>query len=227
MSEPPPGGRGERTPRETPSCCSQRRRSSSTTRSQVALDDVARRASSATPTLYRHFPTRGDLLVAVYADEVDALCRRGAALLHELSAAEALLDWLDELHRPRRPTKRALALAATESPDDRRTELFDRWHESMRSTAEGLLIRARDTGAIRSDLSVGDLLAPTSAAAMVSTGTHHARQLLRILAAASKRTARTDPTALVFHLIPWAAVLSFQRFSRPLAWADVLSRGDA
>ena len=38
--------------------------------SEVALDEVARQAGVGNATLYRHFPTRGDLLVAVYADEV-------------------------------------------------------------------------------------------------------------------------------------------------------------
>ncbi|GAA2783526.1 hypothetical protein GCM10010470_16860 [Saccharopolyspora taberi] len=69
----------------------------------------------------------------------------------------------------------------TEGPDRRRTELFDRWHESMRSTAEHLLVRARQAGAVRSDLEVHDLLALTSAAAVAASGEEHARKLLRIL----------------------------------------------
>jgi AcrR family transcriptional regulator len=147
---------------------------------EATLDEVARRAGLGNATLYRHFPTRGDLLVAVYADEVAALCRRGTDLLHETSADVALFDWLDDfvVHVA---TKRALALAVTEGPDERRSELFDRWHESMRATTESLLIRAREAGAVRSDLAVDDLLALTSVAAMVSTSTPHARQLLRIL----------------------------------------------
>ncbi|HEY0538812.1 MAG TPA: helix-turn-helix domain-containing protein [Actinoallomurus sp.] len=147
---------------------------------EVALDEVARRAGVGNATLYRHFPTRGDLLVAVYADEVTALCEQGVTLLHKPSAAQALFTWLDSfvVHVA---TKRALALAATESSDERRTELFDHWHESMRSTAEGLLVRAQDAGVVRTDLTVADVLALTSAAAIVGTSTHHARQLLRIL----------------------------------------------
>jgi AcrR family transcriptional regulator len=146
----------------------------------VALDEVARRAGVGNATLYRHFPSRGDLLVAVYADEVAALCQRGAALLHEPAAAEALFDWLDNfvVHVA---TKRALALSATESPDDRRSQLFDRWHESMRSTAESLLSRARDAGTVRPDLTVDDLLALASGAAIASTSTRHAQQLSRFL----------------------------------------------
>jgi AcrR family transcriptional regulator len=146
----------------------------------AALDEVARRAGVGNATLYRHFPTRGDLLVAVYADEVTALCDQGAALLKEPSAAEALFTWLDSfvVHIA---TKRALALAGTEDSDERRTELFDHWHESMTSTAERLLTRAQQAGAVRSDLTVGDLLALTSGATLTSTSTRHAQQLLQIL----------------------------------------------
>jgi AcrR family transcriptional regulator len=39
------------------------------------MDEVARRAGVGNATLYRHFPTQGEVLVAVYADEVDTLCR--------------------------------------------------------------------------------------------------------------------------------------------------------
>jgi AcrR family transcriptional regulator len=147
---------------------------------EVAMDDVARQAGVGNATLYRHFPTRGDLLVAAYADEVTALCEQGAALLHEDSAAEALFDWLEGfvVHVT---TKRALALAATEGRDERRTGLFDSWHESMRSTAEALLARARDTGSVRADLAVGDVLALASAVAVAGTTTDHARLLLQLL----------------------------------------------
>jgi AcrR family transcriptional regulator len=168
---------------------------------EVALDEVARRAGVGNATLYRHFPTRGDLLVAVYADEVAALCEQGAALLREPSAAEALFAWLDSFVA-HVATKRDLALAGTQNSDERRTELFDRWHESMRSTAERLLIRAQEAGAVRADLTVRDMLALTSATAVAGTSTHDAQQLLRILrhgfagAETSPKLGRRDPGRL-------------------------------
>jgi AcrR family transcriptional regulator len=145
--------------------------------SDVALDDIARRAGVGNATLYRHFPTRGDLLVAVYAEEVTKLCEQGQALLHTPSAADALFDWLDRF-AVHVATKRALAMGAT---DSRRAELFDRWHESMRSAASGLLLRAQQQGAVRSDLDVTDLLALASAAAMTGSDPGHAQHLLRLL----------------------------------------------
>jgi AcrR family transcriptional regulator len=146
----------------------------------VAMDDVARRAAVGNATLYRNFPTRGDLLAAAYADEVEALCRRGAALLAGSSPGGALFAWLDSfvVHVA---TKRALALAATASSDGRRTELFGSWHESMRLTAEGLLARAQEAGAVRPGLTVTDLLALASAAALAGATPEHARQLLEIM----------------------------------------------
>lgn len=60
----------------------------------VALDEVARRVCGGNATLYRHYPPRGDLLTAVYADEIAALSLRpGAALLRESAPGEAFFIW--------------------------------------------------------------------------------------------------------------------------------------
>ncbi len=146
----------------------------------VALDEVARLAGLGNATLYRHFPTRSDLLVAVYADEVTALCQRGAELLDGASARQALYDWLDAFVE-HVSTKRALALAVPSEPRERRTKLFDRWHESMRSTARRLLCRAQEAGTVHSDVTVDDLLALATAVALASTSTSHAQRLMRVL----------------------------------------------
>ncbi|MFI9550763.1 TetR/AcrR family transcriptional regulator [Nonomuraea endophytica] len=145
---------------------------------EVALDEVARRAGVGNATLYRHFPTRQDLIVAVYASEVTALEEQGAALLDTEPAAQALFTWLDAFVT-HVATKRALALAGTET--GRRTELFDRWHKSMRSTAQKLLTRAQRSGDVTTDLTASDLLALTSAAAVAATDAEHARGLLLIM----------------------------------------------
>jgi AcrR family transcriptional regulator len=145
---------------------------------EVALDVVARRAGVGNATLYRHFPTREDLLVAVYADEAAALCRRGAGLLRGPSAGDALFAWLDDL-LGHVAGMRALVPAA--GGGDGRTELFRRSHESLTSTAEDLLTRAKTAGAVHPDLAVADLMALTGAAAIAADGTEHARRLLRIM----------------------------------------------
>ncbi|MFE0156002.1 TetR/AcrR family transcriptional regulator [Nonomuraea sp. NPDC059007] len=144
----------------------------------VALDEVARRAGVGNATLYRHFPTRQDLIVAVYASEVTALEEQGATLLGTEPAAQALFTWLDAFVT-HVATKRAPALAGTDT--ERRTELFDRWHSSMRATAQKLLTRAQRSGEVNAALTATDLLTLTSAAAIAATGAEHARELLRIM----------------------------------------------
>ncbi|MEU7831012.1 TetR/AcrR family transcriptional regulator [Nonomuraea sp. NPDC049129] len=51
-----------------------------------SLNQVAQQAEVGPGTLYRHFPTLQDLLVAVIRDDVAALCAQGQALLSEASA---------------------------------------------------------------------------------------------------------------------------------------------
>jgi AcrR family transcriptional regulator len=143
----------------------------------VAFDVIARRAGVGNATLYRHFPTRADLLVAVYADEIAALCQRGARLLESAEPTDALFAWLDEfvVHVA---TKRSLALAATEDADERRTEQFRQWHGSIISMAERLVRRAQPV--LRSDLTAIDVLTLASGAAL-ATDTAHARRLVALL----------------------------------------------
>jgi AcrR family transcriptional regulator len=143
----------------------------------VPLDEVARRAGVGNATLYRHFPTRGDLLVAVYADEVERLVEIGSAPAAG-DPVDALFVWLDAFVE-HVATKRTLALAAVEALPGRRTELFDRWHETINATASALLGRAVDE--VRPGLTVTDLLALTSGVALAATDVPHARRLLGLL----------------------------------------------
>src|ERR1700733_10026981 len=53
------------------------------------LDEIARLAGVGNATLYRHFPTRRDLLVAVCIDDVDALCALGNRLQQQTNADKA------------------------------------------------------------------------------------------------------------------------------------------
>ncbi|WP_327091154.1 TetR/AcrR family transcriptional regulator [Nonomuraea sp. NBC_01738] len=145
--------------------------------SDASLDDIAKRAGVGNATLYRHFPTRADLLAAVYAEEVSALCAEATNSLNAASPADALFTWLDHFVT-HVATKRPLALAITES---RQPELFARWHRSLHDAAALLLTRAHLAGSVADDLTVTDLLALTSATAMATTDPAHARRLLHTL----------------------------------------------
>lgn len=58
--------------------------------------DIARRAGVGVATIYRHFPTRADLIAAVYRHQIEACAEAGPALLQgNDSPLAALRDWID------------------------------------------------------------------------------------------------------------------------------------
>jgi AcrR family transcriptional regulator len=161
------------------------------------LDDIARRAGVGNATMYRHFPTRRELIIAVYADEVTALCAHGEALLDEGASGDALFGWL-RAFIAHVATKRALALAIPNDRGGRRSALFDRWHEAMHSTACALLARAQRSGTVRADLDVADLLALATAIALTGADTGQVERLLDLV----RRGADAKPLGAVLREEP-------------------------
>lgn len=77
----------------------------------VPVRDIAAAAGVGVGTIYRHFPTRADLIVAVYRHQVEACARAGPSLLSDNSSPyAALADWID-LFVDFLITKRGLARA--------------------------------------------------------------------------------------------------------------------
>ncbi|MER6459821.1 TetR/AcrR family transcriptional regulator [Streptomyces sp. NPDC001288] len=63
---------------------------------EAPVRDIAARAGVGTATIYRHFPTRSDLIIAVYRHQVEACAEAGPALLTEAAGPyEALRRWID------------------------------------------------------------------------------------------------------------------------------------
>src|ERR1700749_3973841 len=62
---------------------------------QVSLEAVARHAGVGIGTLYRHFPTREDLVEAVYLSELDRLLAGAPKLLATKPPDLALRAWMD------------------------------------------------------------------------------------------------------------------------------------
>ncbi|MFJ9321463.1 TetR/AcrR family transcriptional regulator [Streptomyces globisporus] len=60
------------------------------------IREIAKRAGVGMGTIYRHFPTRADLVVAVYRHQVEACAEAGPALLAEEESPFAALErWVD------------------------------------------------------------------------------------------------------------------------------------
>ncbi|MGC4861088.1 TetR/AcrR family transcriptional regulator [Micromonospora sp. DT41] len=62
----------------------------------VPVREIASRAGVGVGTIYRHFPTRADLIVAVYRHQVEACAEAGPTLLASSSTPyAALAQWID------------------------------------------------------------------------------------------------------------------------------------
>ena len=62
----------------------------------VPVRDIAAAAGVGVGTIYRHFPTRADLIVAVYRHQVEACADAGPTLLRDRSSPHAALaDWIN------------------------------------------------------------------------------------------------------------------------------------
>ncbi|WP_309244389.1 TetR/AcrR family transcriptional regulator [Micromonospora parastrephiae] len=63
---------------------------------EAPIREIAARAGVGIGTIYRHFPTRADLVVAVYRHQVEACAAAGPALLASVdSPFAALQQWVD------------------------------------------------------------------------------------------------------------------------------------
>ena len=61
---------------------------------EAPLRDIAAKAGLGTATILRHFPTRADLVIAVYRHQVEALAHTGPGLLADSATPHAaLMQW--------------------------------------------------------------------------------------------------------------------------------------
>jgi AcrR family transcriptional regulator len=64
----------------------------------VTMRELARRAGLGIATLYRHFPTREDLILAAYQHDIDRLTTTADEVLaRHASAKAALIEWFETL----------------------------------------------------------------------------------------------------------------------------------
>ncbi len=110
--------------------------------------DIATRAGVGVGTIYRHFPTRADLVVAVYRHQVEACAAADPALLASAaSPREALLGWLD-LFVDFLVTKHGLA-EAMRSDDASFQTLREYFLGRLVPVCASLVAEAADAGEIR------------------------------------------------------------------------------
>lgn len=132
--------------------------------SSTSLEEIARRAEVGIGTLYRNFPTRHDLLQAVYVEEVEALAASATELAH-LAPWDALVEWL------RRFVAYAIAKRALSdellSTIGMESDVFRQCHDLIWEAGEPLVKRAQETGAVRADTDFTEIVKMVSGIAQV------------------------------------------------------------
>jgi AcrR family transcriptional regulator len=144
------------------------------------MDDIARQAGVGPGTLYRHFPTREALLLAVYRSDIETIAERARVLGAELPPWEALAAWLRE--QLDYISHRKGVGAAIKKMLVSETETMEYCRDTMRAAAGSLLNRAQQAGLVRTEAEPALLLRLVHAVGVASeTAPEQAEPMLRIV----------------------------------------------
>jgi AcrR family transcriptional regulator len=117
----------------------------------ASLEDIAQRAQVGIGTLYRNFPTRDDLIEAVYVSEIESLIRTADRLTAEEPWA-ALTGWLDRFV-DYVGTKSVLIEAM-----NRDSAVMAACREALYEAGAPVLERAQEAGVARKDIGITDVV---------------------------------------------------------------------
>jgi AcrR family transcriptional regulator len=118
--------------------------------------EITDRAGVGVGTLYRHFPRRSDLIVAVLQHDIDECVKAAEELGTTLGPWEALMGWIGRF-TDFVGTKQGLA-SALHSGDPAYDDLPQHLMDRLEPALQTLLARAVDAGYARDDVSARDVL---------------------------------------------------------------------
>src|SRR5450755_2307734 len=118
--------------------------------------EIADLAGVGVGTLYRHFPRRSDLIVAVLQHEIDECIEAAEVLGTTLSAWEALMGWIERF-TDFVGTKRGLA-SALHSGDPAYSDLPQHLLDRLEPALQTLLAQAVNGGYARDDVTAREVL---------------------------------------------------------------------
>ncbi|MCX7522562.1 helix-turn-helix domain containing protein [Microbacterium sp. STN6] len=184
MASPSPQTRRSRAPRadaerNRTALVDAARHAFTTTGAGVSLEAIARAAGVGIGTLYRNFPTREDLIAAVYATELDAVVDAATELRARMPADAAFRAWIDRYaafvsaKRGMAETMRAGALTAT--------AITARTRERVNEAIEGFLREGRESGLLRSDALADDVTTTLVGVFLATSDTQDDAQVTRLL----------------------------------------------
>jgi len=153
----------------------------------ASLEEIAKQACVGTGTLYRHFPTRDELIEGVYRNEVEKLAAAAARFAETMSPLEALRAWM--LLLVDYIAAKHIIAPALNSIVGGPSRLYEGSRSLIQSAIDELVKRAKRSGDLRRDLDAFDLLRALIGVSHVGSGAdwqQSARRLVDILIAGSR-----------------------------------------
>jgi AcrR family transcriptional regulator len=122
----------------------------------ASMDEIAKLVKIGPGTLYRHFPTRDDLLAMVYITEVEKLVEAQQRFSAELPPIEALRAWM--LVFIDYVAAKKIIASALNAMTGGPSRVFQKTTSIMEEAANALASRAVASGDLRGDIAPMDLL---------------------------------------------------------------------
>lgn len=114
----------------------------------ASTEEVARRAGVGIGTVFRHFPTKNDLLEAVFAARLRRLADSAARLGDAADPGEAFFTFFTRMVAYAREKSAFAEALSTAGFDDVTSPIKEEFHRSLGV----LLARAQEAGAVRADV---------------------------------------------------------------------------
>jgi AcrR family transcriptional regulator len=121
----------------------------------ASLEGIARDADVAIGTLYRHFPTRLDLLLAALEPQLREFTDGSKMALEIDDPWEGFVHYLENLFRVQAVDRGFNDFLSRRFPGSADTE---RIHDQMCQEIEDVLTRAQDAGEVRPDITLADIV---------------------------------------------------------------------
>jgi AcrR family transcriptional regulator len=123
----------------------------------ASLNAIAKRAGVANATLYRHYPTREELVLATYEHEVARLVDAADELLREQEPSDALRSWVERLANYA-VTKHGLADALRKATSPGNDLSSTDTYTAIVAALDRLLQANIAAGTLRTDLDADDVI---------------------------------------------------------------------
>ena len=144
---------------------------------EISMAEISRRAGVGMATLYRNFPGRRELLEALYADEVDAVCVAAETVDGQPTPGAVLTAWLRRFFAFS-ASKRHIASELLKHTD-RSDPLFEDNRARVIAAGRPILAAAQRAHEVRDDLALEQVLDMVIAIAAIHGDTRYVEPILQ------------------------------------------------